>query len=164
MTSQIQRGLTRFRTWSHTRWCFVSFVSFFFFFPLRDGSITHIFAHTCARTQTDICYRPETQHKGALKRSATRSKHGMLAGRLCFSSAGLNILLQDYGQACWELTGIEMLLYPNLSSPNPLSALTTLPFPPPKKNRAGQGWKVTQCQLQALRSDILHPSALAALL
>lgn len=115
MTSQIQRGLTHSYMITYQMVCF--FFTLFAFFFYHDGSVAHIFAHTCTHTQTDICYRPQRRGGRAFKRDAA-----------CWQLqlSGLNILLQDYGRGLLRADWHQ-------DAPSPLSATP----PPQKKHSAG---------------------------
>lgn len=123
---------------------FFLFCLFLFFF-FHNGSVTHIFAHTCTRTQTDFCDRPQTRHtRAGLWNAARPSARPQLSG--------LNILLQDCGLGPAEswLACIGLLLYPCLPSPNPLSALPT-PSTPKKQGRSGK-WQNVSAE-----REVWHP-------
>lgn len=160
MTSQIQRGLTRFRTWSHTRWCLVVVVFFLFcLFFFHNGSVTHIFAHTCTRTQTDICYRPQTRHtKGGRRGFETRhspiqtwhaGSHGSASAQR-FKHPAPGIAVLGLLRADWHRA--------TPVSPHLTHCLPSLLLPPPKNRARAESDKMSA---PSGRFDILHPSPLS---
>lgn len=133
--AKFKRGLTRFRTWSHTRWwCFCFFIIIFF----HDGSVTHICAHTCTQTQT--CCRPRLEGSVGPRYDLIRMRH---AGSATFE----NPMVEDRWAGSW-------LQYP---SPACLPSPCQTPIPP--KIKAGE--ESDKMSEPSGSSDIVHPCALA---
>lgn len=87
---------------------------FFLFFSSWESN-AYICAHTCAQ-HTDghlLLTKNATQEGPLRRRNPIQTRHAGSVVQLQLS--GLNILLQDYGWACWGLTGIELLLHPCIS-------------------------------------------------
>ena len=114
---------------------FYSFAYFFFFF-FNNGSVTHIFAHTCTRARTDMLSTTNATRRGFW--NAARSRLGMLAAwlhlrGLC-SAPGLLLCPLS---ADWRR-----------GAPTPLASPHIAHFPPPASPRktTGQERKMTKCQ------------------
>lgn len=149
LTSQIQRGLTRSRTWSHTRWCvlfFFTLLPFFFLFFLNNGSVTHIFAHTCTRARTDMLSTTNATRRGFWNAARSRLRH---AGSVASSQRFMLRSGITAGPAeCWLASRCSYT--PGLSSPSPLSRLP----PPHENNRPGAG--NDKMSARSGRFDVLH--------
>lgn len=123
---------------------FFTLLPFFFLFFLNNGSVTHIFAHTCTRARTDMLSTTNATRRGFWNAVPSRHAGSVASSQRFMLRSGITAVPAE----CWLASSRSYT--PGLSSPSPLSRLP----PPHENNRPGAG--NDKMSARSGRFDVLH--------